>query len=532
MRRALFLFHRDLRLEDNLALLEACEHCDKVVPAFLLPDEQIDPTRNAYFSHAAVQFMCESLQDLDARLPGKCKGKLLLIRCQDPVSALDCILSSAPFHEVAFNADDSLYARERDAKVHALCTRMGLSCRSVPGDYGIVPIDACLLPDGRPYTNLSMFAKRLAAQEDSFAHAHENNVEDTTHDVVKGGVASTKLACLTPHELKEIKKKLGCSKRFEVLEDADRLNSLYEPLAEPAERGGREHGLAAIARAVALAPEYEETRERPALEERGTTRLSPHLRFGTVSIREVYAALAASKITSSVDNVNNDKSNNNNNNNNNNKPKPESLLRELAFREFYRKIYALDPVLQRGRAFRANLDSKIPWKKKEDAPQLWEAWTTGRTGFPLVDAGMAQLLKTGFVHNRIRMVVASFATRYLGFDWRDCARFYYSKLVDADPFANTAGWQWAAGVGVDSAPYFRRPLNPFRQSARFDPDCEYVKRYVPETRAIAARDLHRWPEEKVRAKYAQTTAYPGPVIDQKDASDMALAAFKKAAAAR
>ena len=134
----------------------------------------------------------------------------------------------------------------------------------------------------------------------------------------------------------------------------------------------------------------------------------------------------------------------------------------------------------------------------------------GHTGYPLVDAGIQQLLKTGWMHNRVRMTVASVATRYFYLDWRKCAKWFYQQLVDADPYSNTAGWQWAAGIGVDSAPYFRAPFNPFRQSYRFDRDAEYIYRWLPEVSAIDAKDLHKWDDPKIRAKYPDVK-YPAPL---------------------
>jgi deoxyribodipyrimidine photo-lyase len=203
------------------------------------------------------------------------------------------------------------------------------------------------------------------------------------------------------------------------------------------------------------------------------------------------------------------------------------LIRELMFREFYMKIYALRPELQRGTAYQRALDERIPWVYDKTT---FNSWANGMTGFPLVDAGMRQLLKEGWCHNRVRMLVASVATKYLLLDWRDCARYFYTKLVDADTFSNTAGWGWASSTGVDATLYFRAPFNPFIQSRKFDKDAAYIKEYIPELKDVATKDIHTWFDPTVRAKYANIK-YPAPIIDHKEASARALKVFKQAAAA-
>lgn len=482
MKVALFVFRRDLRLKDNTGLIAAARQCDAIVPVFLFPDAQISPRANAHFSHAAVQFMCESLREL---ADDRHARHLLMLRCGDEAQALRKLLAANPgaIHMVICNQDDSVYARERDARLAEACS---VPFVAVPNDYGLVDLHAVLNSSGRPYSVLSQFHRALVALGVR-APASAEDDRRVLRALDKG---------------QAVKLELSKMPGVKVLGGAD-LKGLYRELPLPAQRGGRASGEAALVRARSVAPKYEDTRDFMA-DERGTTMLSPHLKFGTVSVREAFAA--------GMEGV--------------------GFLRELAFREFYRKIYALDPELQRGKAFREDVDAAIPWNTPESHPEWWRAWTSGRTGVPLVDAGMRQLLQTGWVHNRVRMVVAAWATRYMRFDWRDCARFYYAHLMDADVFSNTAGWHWAAGVGVDSAPYFRRPLHPFRQSQRFDKEGAYIKRWLPELGPVAARDLHRWGEPEVRRRYADLGAYPmGPVLDLREAADESLEVWKAAAKA-
>ena len=491
--RALFIFHRDLRLVDNKALALACSTCKVVYPVFILPDDQILRQKNPYFSDAAVQFMCESLESLDADIrrhssrhsQHKQQARLTLLRGPSTTSVVRDIISNCQFIDtkithVVFNADETPYAQARDAELAALCSSKGIACTGVHGDAHVIGLEDAMYHDAtlqttRPYTNFSQFYARFVP----LLSTKSNDDVDVEFSTLPRFSAATKSTSV-------IDPKLGI---------------LYRPVPALVERGGRVSGLQALRRVNDNSHEYGKTRDVLALQ---TTHLSPHLRFGTISIREAHAAAMSC----------------------------EALQRQLAFREFYRKPFATNVVGHR-RAFRHDLDAKIPWRQPKDDPAAWDAWTQGRTGFPLVDAGIRELLRTGFMHNRARMVVASFATRYLLFDWRPCARFFYTHLCDADPISNTAGWQWAAGVGIDSPPPFRRPLNPFRQSARFDVDATYIKRHMQEVVSdIAPHDLHRWDDANVRSRYettAQHVKYWPPIVDARAASDRALSIWKEKA---
>jgi deoxyribodipyrimidine photo-lyase len=249
--------------------------------------------------------------------------------------------------------------------------------------------------------------------------------------------------------------------------------------------------------------DYAGQRDYPA--KPGTTRASPHLKFGTISIREMFHVIHKTPGYGLE----------------------HGLIRELIFRDFYLKIYALQPELQRGTALLHTLDKAIPWSYNKT---LFQKWTTGTTGFPLVDAGMRELNATGFQHNRVRMLTSSTLTKYFLIDWRWGLKYFYQHLVDADVFSNTAGWGFSSSTGADAVPYFRAPFNPFIQSQKFDKDATYIHQWVPELAAVAPADIHRWGDATIRAKYPGIT-YPAPVIDQKEASVRAMKVFKEAAAA-
>jgi deoxyribodipyrimidine photo-lyase len=467
---SLFLFHRDLRLADNTALLQAFTESDRVILAFIFPPEQIDPVRNPYFSHPAVQFMCESLIELRSEFHGKIGVHVFK---GDNVATLEQIKRHVSFQSMYQNEDYSVYAQKRDAEIRKWCGRNSVEYKSAE-DYGLFPFKEGLVEDAdgqRPYTVLAQFYNRYLKDLDVRKTAKFK--QDWKDRIIGDRI---------PNELS----------------DSD-IRQLYRENPDIAERAGRREGLQIIGRLKKF-NDYKDTRDFPALED-GTTRVSAHLKFGTISVREFYWACVRAFGT-----------------------RDHPLIRELIFREFYMKIYASRPELQRGTAFHNDLDKHIPWRYvKKDM----EAWRQGRTGFPLVDAGMRQLNTINWCHNRVRMLVASVATKYLLLDWRECARWFYTKLVDADTFSNTAGWGWASSTGVDATLYFRAPFNPFIQSKKFDKDCSYIKRYVPELRDVPATDIHKWYDPKVRAKYP-SIAYPAPIVDYKEASARAIRVFKEA----
>jgi deoxyribodipyrimidine photo-lyase len=465
---AVFLFHRDLRLVDNTALLKAIRDGYTVLPVFVFPPEQIDPSKNRYFSNPAVQFMCECLTSLDAAL--KAWGSQLHLFRGDYDTVLNRISEACHVDAVYSNQDPSVYAQARDARIHSWCSQKQIPMISCE-DYGLMRSDEGLLPDGRPYTVLAMFYKRF----------------------------------LKAIHVRKVDNRPCRAQDFTLIKHPnampiEEVHTLYTRVPNARSRGGRTEAKRILAQ-VKHHTKYAQERDFPAME--GTTRASPHLKFGTISIREMYWAICKMM------------------------GPDHALIRELVFRDFYLKIYSHRPELQRGVAFRTDVDKRIPWRSPTASKAEWRAWTTGTTGFPLADAGMRQLEAEGWVHNRVRMLVASVATRYLLLDWRACARYFYAHLMDADPFSNTAGWQWAAGVGVDSAPYFRAPFNPFRQSERFDQEGEYIKRWIPELASVSARDLHHWFDPNVRAKYSDVS-YPAPILDPKEASARAVSILRQA----
>jgi deoxyribodipyrimidine photo-lyase len=464
--QALFIFHRDLRLEDNTALLAAIKSGYQVLACFIFTPEQISPITNPFFSNPAVQFMCESLAELNERLDSK-----LLIVHDHTLSAIQKIYSKSPFEAIFFNKDYSKYAVDRDADIEAWCKKTNVQC-SMYEDYGLLPLHDGLLEAGRPYRVLSQFYKKF---QKSYTVRKPNRIKK----------AVTTANFSTPPSLRSI-----------TIANSD-LSRFYTPNPMAAMSGGRFHAMAKMKR-IGTLKNYKEERDFPALQK--TTLLSPYLKFGCVSIREVYWEIY------------------------NKLGGEHALIRELVFRDFYMKIYALDPKLQRGKALHDKLDHTIDWSYDK---KIFNAWTSGLTGFPLVDAGMRELNQTGHQHNRIRMLCSSVLAKYFLIDWRWGLKYYYTHLVDADIFSNTAGWGFSSSTGPDAVPYFRPPFNPFIQSKKFDVNAEYIKKWVPELADIPPSDIHKWFDENTRTKYSNTSYVP-PIIDHKFASSRAMKVFKEA----
>jgi deoxyribodipyrimidine photo-lyase len=485
-----FLFHRDLRLDDNTALIQLARTAAAspgpgahILPIFIFPPEQIEPAKNPYFSHPSVQFMCQSLDDLEAQL--KHLGSHLYCFKGDTVAILKQLYRAAAnagvqLNILAWNEDYSVYATQRDTAAKKIWEELGGTVQTAE-DYGLLSLREGLLPDGRPYRVLSQFYKKVLQLNPGPRRPDPFRLK-AAHFCPRAPFAF-------PPELQKARV------------SSTNYHTFYTPLPDLAIQGGRTRALAVLSRVrQGEWKDYAARRDYPA--QPGTTRLSPHLKFGTLSIRELAQTLRDTPGYGMS----------------------HPLYRELVFRDFYLKIYALQPELQRGTALLSALDKAVPWSYDKT---LFHAWTTGTTGFPLVDAGMRELNTTGFQHNRIRMLTSSVLTKYFLIDWRWGLKYFYQHLVDADVFSNTAGWGFSSSTGADAVPYFRAPFNPFIQSKKFDPEATYIHRWVPELRSVAAADLHRWDDPAIRAKYPGLT-YPAPIVSQKEASARAIQVFRKA----
>jgi len=474
-RTSLFLFRRDLRLDDNSGLLEALELSERVIPAFVFDPRQ-QPADNAYFSPPAFRFLLESLADLDRQL-AEHDGRLYRFQGL-PHEVIDRLVtetgSEIGLDAVFVNRDYTPFSRRRDAEIQKLCAQRGLHFQQL-SDLLLHEPGEVRTGSGDPYRVFTPFYK--AARQLDLPEVRRLTSATFFRDEIEGARGSE----LDAEMEREMPDRAGGSQ-----EDRQERVDIH---------GGRSRAQAILDRLEDFR-DYETRRNLPA--EEGTTRLSAHHKFGTVSVREVVAALQ--------DALGSD---------------AEPLIRELYWRDFFTQLAWFHPHVF-GAAFQRKYDA-VEWDDADDQPgsEHFERWCRGRTGFPLVDAGMRQLASSGWMHNRVRMVVASFLTKDLHLDWRLGERWFARHLVDYDPCVNNGNWQWAASTGADAQPWFRI-FNPWSQQKKFDPEGDYIRRWVPELEGVDPGVLHRLGERRPSG----LDDYPEPVVDHAEEREEALARFK------
>ncbi|MEF8792832.1 cryptochrome/photolyase family protein [Thiohalorhabdus sp.] len=479
MSAVLVWLRRDLRLADNPALAEAAARHDTVIPVYIHAPEEEAPWGPG---GAQRWWLDRSLRALAADLAAA--GAPLTVRRGPSGDALAALAAETGATAVHWNRlyEPAVVARDRGIKERL--REAGLIVQSFNAALLVEPWQVAT-GQGTPYRVFTPFWKRLVADHDlPGAAAH-----DARPPAALPGPAAPPAS--------EGVDDLG-------LLPAVRWYDGLEAAWHPGEAGARAR--LAVFAGEALAG-YDAGREHPGVA--GTSALSPHLHFGEIGPRQVVAAVAADGAAATDGG--------------------EAFLRELGWREFaHHLLFHFPETPQRplDRKFEA-----FPWRDPDaEAAAEAEAWRAGGSGVPLVDAAMRQLWATGWMHNRLRMVVASFWTKNLRLPWLDGARWFWDTLVDADLAANTLGWQWAGGCGADAAPYFRI-FNPVRQGERFDPDGAFVSAWVPEVAALPAKHIHApWqaPGSVLAAAGIELGRdYPRPVVDLKASREAALAAFQE-----
>lgn len=460
-------FRRDLRVHDHPALHAAAADGAPVVPVFVVDP---DLTTGAAASGPRATFLAASLADLDAAL--RERGSRLIVRHGDPVAVLPALAREVDAAVVRWTADAAPFGRRRDERVRAALTADGVETIAGPGQYVVEPT-ALATQGGTPYTVFGPFRRRWDDAGRRRIHGAPRQIAGPPRI---GGEGLPTAA------------DLGRTKQ---------RPDVPQPLAA----GGETAGLAAARRWLdGPIGHYADRHDRLA---GGTSELSPHLRWGTISAGWFEAR---ARVLSGEG--------------------PAAFVRQLAWRDFFAHVYRHHPQdrhHEHQERFRV-----LHW---EDDPEGLDAWRTGRTGFPLVDAGMRQLAATGWIHNRARMVVGSFLTKDLHVDWRHGERHFLSWLLDGEPVQNDGNWQWIASVGVDPKPYFQRLFNPTRQQQRFDPDGAYVRRWVPELASVPDKLLAepwRMSEDQQRAAgCAIGDDYPAPIVDHAEQREVAAARYRE-----
>ncbi|HRH34590.1 MAG TPA: deoxyribodipyrimidine photo-lyase [Catalimonadaceae bacterium] len=400
---SVFWFRRDLRLDDNAGLFHALSQSEAVLPIFIFDRNILDKLEDR--SDRRLVFIHQALSKIDTEL--RQLGSGLKTYFGNPEEIFPEILKEFNVAAVYTNHDYETYARTRDEKIGDLLKEQGVAFYTFK-DQVIFEKDEILSGSGTPYTVFTPYSKKWK--------------ETFKPEMVKAFASKELISKCFKWEAKSIHSLESMNFREMQLD--------FPPMLVKDE----------------LLRNYGEKRDFPSLP--ATSRLSVHLRFGTVSIRTLVSRAL---------------------------PLSETWLNELIWREFYMNILWHFPHVGEGKAFRQAYD-RIEWRNNEAE---FSTWCEGKTGYPIVDAGMRELNETGFMHNRVRMIVASFLVKHLLIDWRWGEAYFAKKLQDFDFSANNGGWQWAAGSGCDAAPYFR-VFNPTLQTEKFDKQWVYIKKWVPE----------------------------------------------------
>ena len=421
-------FKRDLRLNDNHALYEALKQHNNILPVFIFDKQILDKLEKP--NDLRVQFIHQEITELKKQLNEL--GSDFLVEYGDPHTVWEKWTKEFDIENVYCNRDFEPYALKRDNNTKQLLESHNIGFHTFK-DQCVFEYDEVLKDDGKPYTVYTPYSKKWKI---AFANSPIQNYPSETFQ--------HHFAPLNPSPLIPLESMGFKAQTFHFPTKTSKVTILQN---------------------------YEKNRDIPSIE--GTSKLSLHFRFGTISIRE--KAYKAKSIS-------------------------EKWLNELIWRDFYMQILAHFPHVEQS-SFKKEYNA-IEWINNE---KDFEAWCQGKTGYPIVDAGMRELNTTGLMHNRVRMIVASFLCKHLLIDWRWGEAYFAKKLLDFELASNNGGWQWAAGSGVDAAPYFRI-FNPELQTAKFDPLHLYIKKWVPEF---------------------GTNKYPQPIVEHTFARNRCLETYKK-----
>jgi deoxyribodipyrimidine photo-lyase len=456
---ALLWLRDDLRLHDHPALIAAAAHDGPLIIVYILEHHPaLRPLGGAsrWWLHNSLKSLSDALDQ---------RGQRLILRQGNPETILPQMVADYGVRQVFWSRRYHALTLDRDIK-SALKT-MGVGVKTLNSHLLLEPWDA-LKADGTPYTVYTPFWKNLFSKRDVIPTpvGVPKTLPLPAADCCSDGLDAWNLLPQNPDWAG------GLRQRWAVGEGA----------AQTRFRDFLTQNLAT----------YAEHRNRPDVQ--GTSRLSPYLRFGEISIRQAWhEGLNAFEAGEA---------------------QAETFLKELVWREFSYSLLYHNPRLATD-PFRPEF-SRFPWNQR---PDDLRAWQQGKTGYPIVDAGMRELWQTGWMHNRVRMVTASFLTKHLLIPWQQGESWFWDTLVDADHASNAASWQWVAGCGADAAPYFRI-FNPILQGERFDPDGVYVKTYIPELSPLKPPVVHKpWDS-------ASSLSYPAPIIPHQEGRDRAMKAYE------
>ncbi len=482
MSLAIWWIRRDLRLTDNTALHAALSDHELIAPVYILDPALLKSGRNADGTHGPrIAWMLDGLRALDTDL--RAIGSRLIVRHGQPRTELPALAKQIGAAAVYFNRDYSPYALKRDSEMHTLLEGVGIAAHDFK-DLVVHEATETLSQAGQPFSVYSPYRKAWnALPKPSLYPAPQHLHTPETIDSMAIPTAAD----------------FG-------------MEAAAQPITEASEAAARKNLAEFMAAPIY---DYADNRNSPALD--GSSIMSPYLRWGMISPRTAFDAAQHALSTAP---------------NKDARDGVDKWIGELVWREFYYQVLARNPHVTRG-AFRPMYDA-LQYENGQDVPALLTAWQTGQTGYPIVDAAMRQMNATGWMHNRCRMLTASFLCKDLLIDWKIGERYFMQRLLDGDLACNNGGWQWTAGVGTDAAPYFR-VFNPATQAVKFDPDGAYVRRWLPELRNVPNQYIHEphtMPDDVQQAAGCIVGRdYPAPLVDHSVQRDRVLKLFDAVRAA-
>ena len=468
-----FIFRRDYRLDDNTSLYNLIDKSlisgIKIIPIFIFNPKQIDSDKNQYFNKNCIEFMVQCLKSLNLTL----KDRLYYFYGTD-IEILNKLLTKFQINTLAFNCDYTPYARHRDSLLQSWCQEKDIELLT-NYDYNLIDFSQMMNGSGKAYEIFTPFYNKLLL--------NVKYIRDVSNKKIDINI-------FYDDEPNKLLRNL-------IVKDIDKFynNNSNKYLNVI---GSRENALKILTKIKKNEfANYEKYRDYPYMDK--TTKLSAYIKFGCVSIREVFWTIRRQY---GIKN---------------------GLLREVLWKEFYSHVTYNYPKILSGQIQGRNHTFKekynnLRWSYNE---KLWNSFIQGKTGVPFVDAGIRQMLTTGWMHNRLRMVVGQFIAKDLMFDWKLFENWMASNLIDYDPSSNSGGVHWCYSTGSDSQPYFRI-FNPYLQSIKYDPDAKYIKKWVSELKDVPVKAIHEWND--------QYKNYPGvyyiPICDHKVQSEKAINMFK------
>lgn len=439
-KKSLFIFRRSLRLDDNTGLIHALQLSKKVIPIFICTPEQL--VKNSFKSNNAVQFMCEALQDLDTQLHKK-KSRLFYF-FGEPNKIIQKLINNQKIDAIFVNQDYTPYSKKRDEKIKKVCKKYNIDF-NIYEDILLHNIGSVMTTSGSLYQKFTPYYRKCSTKK--IAQPKKNNYKNYI------------------------------AKSFKIVgEYKKELSQFYTKNNEACVHGGTQKALKII-KHIKKYKNYDKKRNNLTYQ---TTRLSAYLKFGCISIRQIFYAIRSIR--------------------------SKELMRQLYWRDFYYNIAYFFPYVFSGPMKKKY--ASIRWKQNK---KLFNAWKQGKTGFPIIDACMRELNITGYMHNRGRLITSNFLIKILFINWQKGEKYFAQKLIDYDPCVNNGNWQWSASCGADSQPYFRI-FNPWIQSKKFDPTSEYIKKWIPELKDVKTTDIHKW---DVSYKKYKNIKYPSPIVNYK-----------------